>query len=196
AVADGMGGAPEGRFAAELAVLGFFASYFAAPAPMDAQHALLAAVRDANARIFAKARENPAFRGMGATLTAAALVEDQGQITAHIVHVGDSSAFLWSAGRIRALTREHNLRDQGLPHILTRSVGTHAEVEADYATCAIGPGDRLLLCTDGVSGSLGRREIGALLGHGAPADAARAIVEAALAAGTSDNATALVIEAA
>ena len=196
AVADGMGGPPGGQEAATMAVEGFIEAYFQAPADQPVREAAMAAVAAVNARIYAESRRNPRLQGMGTTLTVAILIEDERGCLVHIAHVGDSRAFLLRGGRLEPLTEEHNMGYRGLPHVLTRAVGTTAEVEADYSLLGLTAGERLLLCTDGVSGVLPASVLARLLGSGAPQRAAETVVAAARAAGSLDNATALVIEAA
>jgi serine/threonine protein phosphatase PrpC len=195
AVADGMGGPPGGQEAATMAVEGFIEAYFRAPADQGVHEAAMAAVAAVNARIYAESRRNPRLQGMGTTLTVAILIEEGRGYQVHIAHVGDSRAFLLRAGRLEALTAEHNLGYRGLPHVLTRAVGTTASVEADYSLQGLALRERLLLCTDGVSGVLPASALARLTGSGTPQAAAEAVVAAARAAGSLDNATALVIEA-
>jgi protein phosphatase len=122
------------------------------------------------------------------------LVEDRQAFAVHIAHVGDSRALLLRDQSLAALTAEHNLGYRGLPHVLTRAVGTTATVEADYSVHRLAAGERLLLCSDGVSGVLPPAALARLLSSGAPEAAAEALVAAARAAGSLDNATAVVIE--
>lgn len=190
AVADGIGGGPGGREAAEIAVKTFLERYCGAPASVSARNAARDAVEDANAAILAAIKRNPELSGMGTTLSALVLQDRE----AHIVHVGDSRIYRLRHGELAALTEDHNLRALGMPNILTRSLGSRGEAAPDCDSQASAPGDRYLLCTDGVTGAVGDDEIAEILSRQAdPQIAANAIVAAALAAGSSDNATALVV---
>lgn len=193
AVADGIGGAPGGREAAEIAVKTFVRRYYAAPEALSVAAAARGAVSQANSEILAEARETPALDGMGTTLSVLVLHDGE----AHTVHVGDSRIYRLRAGELAALTEDHNLGQQGMPHLLTRSLGTRESVGPDCAMDRAAAGDRYLLCTDGVTGALGDDEIAEILRRkGDPGRAAGAVVAAALAAGSSDNATAVIVDVA
>lgn len=193
AVADGIGGAPGGREAAEIAVKTFVRRYYAAPAELSIADAARGAVSHANSEILSKVLETPELDGMGTTLSVLVLHGEE----AHTVHVGDSRIYRLRAGELTALTEDHNLGEQGMPYLLTRSLGTRESVGPDCGKDRAEAGDRYLLCTDGVTGALGDDEIAEILRRsGDPGRAAGAVVAAALAAGTSDNATAIIVDVA
>ncbi len=143
---------------------------------------------------------------MGTTLTAAT-VDDQG---AHLGHVGDSRAYLLRAGSLRQLTDDHTLvnrmvkageitsQEAGVhPHrnVLTRSVGTEPEVEVDEEDVPSIDGDRLLLCSDGLTGMVTEPQIQAILeATPDPQDAADRLVKAANRAGGIDNITVVILD--
>ncbi len=190
AVADGIGGGPGGREAAEIAVKTFLERYCGAPASVSAGNAARDAVEDANAAILAMIEKEPQLTGMGTTLSALVLQGEE----AHIAHVGDSRIYRLRHGKLAALTEDHNLGALGMPNILTRSLGSRGEAMPDCGSQASAPGDRYLLCTDGVTAAVDDDRITQiLLREPDPQTAADAIVAAALAAGSSDNATALVV---
>jgi len=192
AVADGIGGGPGGREAAETAVRKFIEGYYAAPKEASIREAGARALEYAHAEIMRAARENPELRGMGTTLSALILSGAEGLT----VHVGDTRIYRLRGSSLSRLTEDHNMRAQGMPNILTRSLGTRGEAMPDCATHAISTGDRFLLCTDGVTGVLADGDIARILVAARdPAEAAQGIVAAALAAGSSDNVTALVVDA-
>ena len=163
-------------------------------------------IRDrANAEVYRLAQSLGVER-MGCTLAAAAV----GGGRLDVVHVGDARAWLWQGGRLYALTRDHTWVqeqvDRGtitpadaaqheLRHIVTRVLGNEATIEATLARpAAFGPGDRLLLSSDGLHDVVDETRLAQLLGLGAPGVAAQTLVEAALAGGSEDNVTALVVE--
>lgn len=205
-VADGMGGQKAGEVASRLAVDTVHAALLASPVEAAGDEAAIrtrleSALQAANAEIWQKAT-SPEWKGMGTTLVLALKVGDVMQIA----HVGDSRAYLLRARSLRQLTRDHSLvaemveagelsardaRRHRLRNILTRSLGTEAAVEASFQSLAWGAGDRLLLCSDGLTGMLTDRQIEAILVKRS-ADLERAceeLVKAANAEGGKDNIT-------
>ncbi|MDI7278161.1 MAG: SpoIIE family protein phosphatase, partial [Anaerolineae bacterium] len=148
----------------------------------------------------------PRPRRPGATVAAAWLRGGQ----AHLAHMGDSRIYLYRQGRLSQQTEDHSVvalllrsgeitpeeaRRHPARHQITRHVGMEGEVYADVRTIQLEPGDRLLLCTDGLTGPLDDERVAALLAeHGDPEAACRALVAAANAAGGADNITALVVD--
>ena len=129
---------------------------------------------------------------MGSTFTALVL---RGRI-AHVLHVGDTRAYRLSGDRLTCLTIDH-VRDAGSArsHILNRALGVETEVRLDYATQPMARHDRFLLCSDGVHEFLTADMIADILRErSVPEDSARALVTAALRAGSTDNCTALVLD--
>jgi serine/threonine protein phosphatase PrpC len=190
-IADGMGGAAGGRLAAEIAVRGFVEAYEAMPRTLGIDRAAARALAAMNRWIHAVASRDPAHRGMATTLSALVL---RGR-RAHVVHVGDTRIYRLREGHLACLTHDHVHAHPDLRHVLVRAVGLEESVRADYAQHELRPHDRFLLCTDGVHGVLDEPRLARFLGQrGAPEEAARALVEAALRAGGRDNATALVLD--
>jgi protein phosphatase len=199
-VADGMGGARAGEVASAQAVAAFRA---VRARPLPPESLLREAVRDANRRIVARAADDPATSGMGTTVTAA-LVTD-GRVS--FAHVGDSRAYLLRDGVIQQLSDDHSLvgelvrrgalsAEEAAAHpqrsVITRALGSEAEVEVDTFTVEARAGDLYLLCSDGVSGMLGDERLGAILRDARSLDvAAGEIVRLANAAGGEDNITAV-----
>jgi protein phosphatase len=145
-----------------------------------------------------RTRNDPETAGMGTTLTGAYTVGPE----AFIAHVGDSRAYLYHAGTLTQLTRDHTLAqeylDAGLPvetpswhRILTNCLGgAEREVQIEFHHVRLADGDQLLLCTDGLTDLVGGEEIAAILGqHALPEQAAQALVDRALDRGGNDNVT-------
>jgi PPM family protein phosphatase len=149
--------------------------------------------------------QDPRYEGMGTTFTSAYTVGGD----LFIMHVGDSRAYALREGRLFRITRDHTLAqeyaDRGqmgqsevenhpLNHVLTRALGGPVEtLESDTHHRDIEDGDRLLLCSDGLTKVASEQDIAAtLLANPASADAVRALVDLALARGGPDNITVIV----
>jgi protein phosphatase len=145
-----------------------------------------------------RARAEPGCKGMGTTLTGAYTVGPH----AFIAHVGDSRAYLYHQGDLTQLTRDHTLaqecRDLGLPvlarswyHTLTNCLGGgNKEIRVEFHHLGLEHGDRLLLCTDGLTDMVSDVEIAGILArHTHPQEAAQALVDLALERGGKDNVT-------
>ena len=196
-VADGMGGHAAGEVASQYAVDKVSYEYYDLPWE-GAERTLAAAIQRANEDIYVESNANGERHGMGTTLVAAAVFDDQ----AVIAHLGDSRAYLLRDGRLRRLTRDHSrvqelvdngtiTPEQAKDHpdrsMLTRNLGHRPSVEPDIATEPLQPGDRLLLCSDGLWGALSEDEIARLAEPGSAAQAVADLVAAANAAGGPDN---------
>jgi len=208
AVADGMGGHAAGEVASQLAVTALRDAFAARPEPRTSED-LIAAVDRANEKVFEQAQADPSFRGMGTTLTAAALVlaEDEERIA--IANVGDSRTYVYSHGELTQLTEDHSVAEELLRqgqiapeevdthpqrHILTRAIGIYPTVEADLWEVLPFSGDRLVLCSDGLVREVTDEQIAAVLRRLAdPTEAAVDLVARARAAGGSDNITVVVV---
>ena len=158
AVADGMGGAQAGEVASRIAAEVFEER----PDDGSPEQQLSRVAHEANRRIFELAQEDASRSGMGTTLTAALVGDDE----VAIVHVGDSRAYLMRDGELRQLTRDHSLveelRRQGRltseeaeehpqRSIITRALGPERDVEPDVHTHQARSGDLFLLCSDGLT---------------------------------------------
>lgn len=213
-LADGMSGRRSGAIAAQLIISALpelverELSIAVEPGPdQDAYYSdsLCRAVIALNAQICKRATENPALHGMGATVVAAVLAGAE----AHIVHLGDSRAYLLRQGELSRLTADHNLAELLLQlqeisvadapkhpgrHRLTRYVGMDGEAAPDTVTVVLQPGDRLLLCSDGLTGMLGDPRLGEILEHERdPREACWELVGAANSAGGRDNVSVILI---
>lgn len=199
AVADGMGGHRGGEVASSLA-LETIERMFAL-----GEGELVEQVREANRAVFERSTLDRAVAGMGTTLTAALLEGDH----IRLAHVGDSRAYLVRDGRLRLLTEDHTLVHRMVlegelteaeaevhPHrsILTRALGVDPDVEVDEITLEVRAGDRLLLCSDGLTGMLPEPRVEEILGAEVePQRAVDRLIREANDAGGVDNITAIVI---
>ncbi len=190
ALADGVSGGKEGRTAAELAVRALVEGFYAMPDTLGPARAMQTPLVAYNRWLNAQAR-GEAMANSATTFTALAL---RGR-RAHLVHVGDSRAWRFSAGRLTCLTTDHVRPEPDLRHVLIRALGIEPELRLDHATIELAEHDRLLLTSDGVHGVLSAARIAAILGENASAEAtAERLTEASLEAGGQDNATALVLD--
>lgn len=191
AVADGVGGRKGGRTAAELAVRSFVSDYWSLPETLDPRRAASRLLASVNSWIYAQGRVDPALAGMACTFSG--LIFDRR--TCHVLHVGDSRVYRYTDGHLERLTQDHVAGRGDYAHMLTRAVGFEDSLRLDYAAVGLQAHDRLLICTDGVFGPLDERSLKDILAQRSPPqDAARQLVDAALSAGGSDNATALVVD--
>jgi protein phosphatase len=198
-IADGMGGHQAGEVASAVAVETVLDAYFRADA--DPSTALRGAVAAANRRVCEAAGSSPEWEGMGSTLVACAIVDG----TACVAHVGDSRAYLVRDGRCIRLTRDHlwvietlALDDAAAArhprrNVLSRAIGVDEAVEADCVVHPLAPGDRVLLCTDGLTNAVQDDEIHALLLRPTPRAAARRLVALARLRRTRDNASTIAV---
>ena len=200
-VADGMGGHQAGEVASTLAIETFLIRFGGRAEGDDIPRAMREAVREANAAIFREAGTDSAREGMGTTFTACVFQDG----TMYLGHVGDSRAYVLGGGGLEQLTEDHSLvaelvragritPEQALLHprrnVITRALGIESEVRVDLFEAEVPARGWLLLCSDGLSGMLPDERISAVLaGGGDPAVLARALVDAALEAGGSDNVT-------
>jgi len=200
AVADGMGGHQAGEVASATAL----ESVRALTAAGRSVHDALVA---ANSAVHEKAGSKPGLRGMGTTVTAVTTGSD-GRVT--IGHVGDSRAYLLRESHLTQLTDDHSLveelvregrltPEQASVHpqrsIITRALGVDAAVEVDVYPVEPAVGDRILLCSDGLTTMVSPSVIAGILRREPdPTDAAERLIDAANAAGGEDNITAVVID--
>lgn len=201
-VADGMGGHEAGEVASEIAV-----TTMEAHAPKSTSpEALGAAVVKANEAVLRGAKDGTGKPGMGTTLTAAFVYEDE----AVIAQVGDSRAYLLHNDQLQRITRDHSLvadlieqgrlteaeaRFHPQRSVITRALGSDPNMQPDLYTLHVEEGDRLVLCSDGLCSMISDGEIEEiLLDNPTPAQACDALVEEALIAGGLDNVTVIVID--
>ena len=213
-VADGMGGHAAGEYASAMAVtaieqftLNSF-KWFFHPGGADAQRVLAQfqnALRQAEARIFEVTSEHPDLRGMGTTVTMAYHLE--GQLC--IVHAGDSRAYMFEEGELRQVTHDHTLAADllrrgaikpedvarhRLRNLITNVVGGNEALHfVESHALQLQAGDRLLLCSDGLTEMLSNGVIAATLrDESDPEAACRSLVAQANEAGGKDNVTVVI----
>lgn len=200
AVADGMGGHLGGEVASQLALETLDVLF------RHKRGTLADGVREANRAVFERSTRDAEVAGMGTTLTAA--IAAGGQL--RLAHVGDSRAYLLRDGELAMLTEDHTLvnkmvqtgeitRDEADVHpqrsVITRALGTEPDVQVDEAVIDLHGGDRVLLCTDGLTGMVTEDRIREILTETTgPRDAVDGLVRTALAEGGVDNVTVLLID--
>lgn len=202
-VCDGMGGHAAGQIASELTAKTFIDVYLGHPAE-DPAAAMEAGVSAAHRYVCEVGRAVPARRGMGTTLSALILIQDQ----AHTVQVGDSRVYRLRAGALEQLTRDHTWIEEAVRngflrreeadthphrHVLTRAIGGEGEVRPDIETRELEAGDTYLVCSDGLLNHVPDQAIGRILSENAPSEACWKLVGQALLGGGSDNCTVLVV---
>jgi PPM family protein phosphatase len=201
AVADGIGGLQDGDVASRLALETLDVA-FAADRTVSG---LLDACQEANRAVWGQA--NGQDNIMGTTLVALAMTSDAAGI---VLHAGDSRLYRLRNGRLEQLTHDHTiiadlLRNGELseedarthPHrfVLTRAIGVFPHVDVDHAEVSCEPGDRLLLCSDGLFKILAPEEIKAVLvSEGEPQRSADRLVALAVEREAEDNVTAMIID--
>lgn len=201
-VCDGMGGHAAGEVASSIAV-----ETIAKTAPQSADAArLAAAVEAANAAVIEAALNGLGKPGMGCTATCAYIEND----TLAIAHVGDSRAYLLHEGTLIRVTRDHSYveelvdageitADEARVHpnrsVITRALGSDPAMYADHFTLHIEEGDRLILCSDGLSSMIPDSDIENIATQSSSAQiCVDNLVDAALAAGGHDNVTVVVVD--
>jgi protein phosphatase len=200
AVADGMGGAQAGEVAAKIAADAFGSADDRGEAP---EGYLRRVVIAANERIHELAARDASRSGMGTTLTAALIGDDE----VSFAHVGDSRAYVFRDGDLKRLTSDHSLveelRRQGRlteaqaeehpqRSIITRALGPEPDVEVDTMTYPARPGDVFLLCSDGLTTMVPEARIARILGRSRDLDSALArLIREANEGGGRDNITAI-----
>ena len=185
AVADGMGGHPAGDVASAVAIAHLkdvLGDYDGSDPAAEVSRAL----DDAHAAVLAAAEDDPARHGMGTTAVVALVTSEE----AWVGHVGDSRCYLLASGEgLRPVTEDH-----GAGGYLTQALGLERGIKPDVARVQLAAGDRLLLCTDGLTNMVDDAQIGAILRESDAAQAAcDALTTAALDAGGVDNVTLVVI---
>lgn len=204
AVADGMGGAKAGEVASGLAASALKEGRADGE---SAEERVTALIQEANSRVFQRANEDREASGMGTTMTVALVERDR----VVFGHVGDSRAYLIRDGQIEQLTDDHSLvaelvrsgrltPEEAEAHpqrsVITRAVGTEADVDVDTFSIQPAPGDLFLICSDGLTDMVDDRTIiQAIEKHrGNLDDAAKALVGAANRGGGEDNITVVFFE--
>ena len=211
AVCDGMGGAAAGEIASQLAVDIIYERLVdglgdRAVKRDDLARRLVRAVEAAGLRIFHEAKADRSRRGMGTTVTAAALVDE----VLFFAQVGDSRGYILRGDTLVQLTRDQSLVNQLIEagqlteeeaetfehnNIILQALGTSDTVQVDLTFAEVRRGDILLLCSDGLSGMVRFEDIRETLRSGMePLDICKALTERANQAGGHDNITVIIVQ--
>jgi PPM family protein phosphatase len=204
AVADGMGGAKAGEVASALAA---DAVQESGNDGESGEARVAALIEEANRRVFRRASEDREASGMGTTMTVALVEGDE----VAIGHVGDSRAYLIRDGRLEQLTDDHSLvaelvrsgkltPEEAETHpqrsVITRALGTEADVDVDTFSVRSAPGDLFLLCSDGLTSMVDDETILDAVERSRAdlEEAAKALINAANRGGGEDNITVVFFE--
>lgn len=202
AVSDGMGGHAAGEVASSIAI-----HTIAKEAPSTADSALLgAAIEAANMDVLTAPETGRGREGMGCTATACIIENDR----MAVAHVGDSRLYLLHKGSLVRVTHDHSFveelvdageitADEARVHpsrsVITRALGSDPDMYADHFTIGVEAGERVILCSDGLSSMIGDTEIEDIcVTSASPQVCADALVSAALIAGGHDNVTVIVVD--
>ncbi|MDD9941037.1 MAG: Stp1/IreP family PP2C-type Ser/Thr phosphatase [Myxococcales bacterium] len=217
-VADGMGGHAAGEVASNVAVHSFRESVHSERALLDAFERGLSSttredvlrlleqgVQNACAMVHGEAQRDPSKRGMGTTIVALLVIGSRG----FCVHVGDSRIYLVRNDTVHQLTEDHSLINEllkrgrlkpeqiaklNMKNAVTRAVGVYESVEADTLDFDILPGDRFLLCSDGLTEYAEDADIARVFRDKPEESVAQAFIDYANAGGGKDNITAVVVK--
>lgn len=205
AVADGMGGHAAGEVASAAVIAALEQLDELGVNAGDPQEALREAVEEANTNLRDMVAADSELQGMGTTVTA---VLSDGEHS-WLAHIGDSRAYLLRGGQLRQLTRDHTfvqqLVDEGRiapedasthpqRNFITRALDGRDPVEMDLDRLDLVPGDRLLLCSDGLSGVVSDDSLAEVLRTSSPDEAVQRLVDLALRGGGPDNITCIVAD--
>lgn len=204
AVADGMGGHAAGDVASAIAI----ARMAALPSSPTGEE-VLRAVQEANAAILSDGPPGSAREGMGTTLSAVVTATHDGGDALLVVNVGDSRTYLMAEGRLAQVTRDHSLvaemvregelrpedaRSHRARNVVTRALGITAPVEADHWWIQPEVGQRLLVCSDGLTNEVDVDDLVLVLRSEAnPQTAVDRLVQVAMTAGARDNVSAVLV---
>ena len=203
-VADGMGGHQGGATASRTTVA-TISEIFDEDTSNNIEEMILRAITTANTRVYEMASENHELEGMGTTVVAF-LLDPRHRGT--VAHVGDSRAYRYRNGQIEPLTTDHSVvaemhrrglisADEAAIHPrrneILRSVGVLPEVDVEVAAVGVAPGDRFILCSDGLSGVVSDDEIATVVQSETPARAVDVLIQMANERGGPDNITVQVL---
>ncbi len=205
-VADGMGGHKAGDYASMHTVDRFVEVIRELGEEHGVQDAINEAVTAANAYIYQRSRENSNLSGMGTTLVLASCIGNE----AIVANIGDSRLYLVNDDAMTQITRDHSLveemvtlggidREMARNHpdknIITRAVGVKEKVAADFFEVDLTKGDKLLLCSDGLTNMLRDEEIYQIIQENKELEqAAKALIDAANKNGGRDNIAVVLVE--
>lgn len=208
-VCDGMGGARGGDTASTIAkkvITETVQQAYRDVMGAEAVKSMIAeAIASANRAIYQTSRDHPELSGMGTTVVLCLLHQQR----AYAAHVGDSRLYLMRQNVLTQITKDHSfiqeMVDRGEisseearvhpgKNIITRAVGVHWDVDADFYTLDLNPGDRLLLCTDGLTNLCPDERLSSILQNSSIEEAAEAMIRSANQEGGHDNITVVIVE--
>jgi len=208
-LADGMGGANAGEYAARLSAETLY-EFLLEPVNRDAPEALERGFLQVNATVREAAGTNPDLEGMGTTLLVARVTRNIGEGCIQISSVGDSRAYLCSNGALSLLTEDQTwvaevgarlglsddaLKKHPMRHVLTMAVGSSEDLRVFSRNVEMKSSDQILLCSDGLHGVLTEKTLGETLhSEKTLAEKCHYLVEAAKSAGGPDNVTVVLIQ--
>jgi len=203
-VADGVGGASDGEKASLFAAKKVLAEYYSNPR-VEPGERLRRLFRQAGNDLYDHAEQSPGYKRMATTMVAAVI---HGNMLT-VANVGDSRAFLIRGGQITQITRDHNLVGEmlhngeiteqealrsGVKNRLTRSLGGELDVKVDvYKDIPLQTGDRIFLCSDGLTRYTLNQDILQLVGQGLPAETTQRAIDFANRHGGADNISATMV---
>ncbi|MEG0017556.1 MAG: Stp1/IreP family PP2C-type Ser/Thr phosphatase [Hydrogenoanaerobacterium sp.] len=207
-VCDGMGGERGGNIASRNAVniisQNICSNYRDIYDENGIRNMMMSAVSVANALVHDMAVKDENLRGMGTTVIVCVLKNGM----AHILHAGDSRVYIGDEKGVTRLTRDHSVVQMLIEtgelteeeaaihpkkHYITRALGVEPELDAEYGEYLLKDGNRLLLCTDGLTNHLSADEIAKELMQNPPEDIPQRLIDTANKKGGSDNITAVVL---
>lgn len=206
-IADGMGGHAAGEVASAMTVVQVCHGFDQSPTI----EGLYRAIEEANRDVIRNAKENPERHGMGTTVMAVGLtIDSEGVASPTMFHVGDSRAYQVRDGALRQLSDDHSVAEEWVRtgrltpeealthpnrHSLTRAIGVEDTVSIDVVSLSPQVGDRILLCSDGLSNELSSSQLADLASVQAPLEeVAAGLIQAAKDAGGRDNISVIVLE--
>lgn len=203
-VCDGMGGANGGNIASEIATNVISehikSAYRDNMSSNSIRYLLMSAVIAANAEIYDRAQEDETLLGMGTTVVAVVVVDN----SAHIVHVGDSRAYIVSPNNIEQITHDHSVVQSMLDNgeiteqearkhpnrnVITRALGVRDKVDVDYDEISLSDDDILLICTDGLTNFVEDKKIAKIIKKNKISEYPNVLIDTANNNGGGDNIT-------
>jgi len=195
AIADGISSSDVSHIASESAVSSFFSDYFSTPESWSVKHSAQRVLKATNAWLYAQTRQSQyrydRDRGYVCTLSVMVLRS----ATAHLFHIGDTRIYRLHANQLEQLTTDHRLWLSREDSCLTRAMGIGNQLEIDYQSLSIQPGETFLLTTDGIHEHLDERIMAGIIreSYDDLDAAARQLAAEALERGSTDNLTAQII---
>ncbi len=209
-VCDGMGGANGGNIASATAVKvmseQISSSYREGMSSNSIRYMLMSAVSAANSEVYDMAQKDDVLAGMGTTVVLTFIVND----IAHIVHAGDSRAYIIADGTINQITRDHSVvqsmvengeitseeaKNHPRRNVITRALGVTDRIDVDYNEVSLAPSDKLLICTDGLTNYVENEQILDIIKNCEFEEYPERLIDRANENGGGDNITAVIISA-